>query len=88
VRGSGLGLDLVFHAEAFAFDDDRLGVMEDTVEDGAGDAGVVTKDLGPVFVGFIGGENAVPFVTPLLPASLGFVFDLPVARAEADSSLP
>jgi hypothetical protein len=62
--------------------------MENPVEDGAGHAGVVTKDLGPVFVGFIGGENAVQFFMPRLPASLGFVFDLPLARAEADLSLP
>jgi len=39
--------------------------MENPVEDGAGHAGVVTKDLGPVFVGFIGGENAVQFFMPV-----------------------
>jgi len=31
----GRRFDLVFHAEAFAFDDDGVGVMEDSVEDGA-----------------------------------------------------
>ena len=56
-RGSGRGLDLVFHAEAFAFDHDGFGVMEDAVEDGAGDAGVVIEDLGPVFVSLVGGDD-------------------------------
>jgi hypothetical protein len=31
-----LFVDLVLHAEALAFDDDGLGVMEDVVEDGGG----------------------------------------------------
>lgn len=31
--------------------------MEDTVEDGAGVAGVVIKDLGPVFVSLVGGDD-------------------------------
>jgi hypothetical protein len=34
-------VDLVLHAEALAFDDDGLGVMEDAVEDGGGQGAVV-----------------------------------------------
>ena len=54
---SGWWRDLVFHAEAFAFDHDGLGVMQHAVEDGAGDAGVVVEDLRPVFVGLVGGDD-------------------------------
>jgi hypothetical protein len=48
---------LVFHAVALAFDDDGLGVVEHTVQNRAGDAGVVIKDLGPVFIGLVGRNN-------------------------------
>ena len=37
-------LGLVFYEEAFAFDDDGLGVVEHAVEDGAGDAGKPLSD--------------------------------------------
>ena len=36
-----LGFDLAFHAIAFAFDQDRLSVMEEAIEDGSGQGGIV-----------------------------------------------
>ena len=42
---SGLRFDRVFHAEALAFDDDRLSVVQDPVEDGRGQGAVVVEDL-------------------------------------------
>jgi len=44
--------DLVFHPVTFAFDNDGLGVVMHTVQDRAGDAGVVIKNFGPVFIRF------------------------------------
>ena len=38
-------VNLVLHAEALAFDDDRLGVVQDAVEDGGGQRAVVVEDL-------------------------------------------
>ena len=40
-----LFVDLVLHAEARAFDDDRLGVVQDAIEDGGGQRAVVVEDL-------------------------------------------
>ena len=55
--GGGSGLDAVFHAVAFAFDDDGFGVVEDAVEEGGGEGGVVVEDGGPVFEGLVGGQD-------------------------------
>jgi len=41
----GLGVNLILHAEAGAFDDDRLGVVQDAIEDGGGQRAVVVEDL-------------------------------------------
>ncbi len=40
------GLDAVLHAEAGTFDDDGVSVVEQAVEDGGGDGGVVVEDGG------------------------------------------
>ena len=53
----GLLFDFVLHAEAQAFDDDRVGVMQDTVEDCGGQRAVVVEDLGPMLVDAIGGDH-------------------------------
>ena len=53
VVAPGLLLDLILHAEALAFDDDRVGVVQDAVEDGGGQRTVVVEDLRPVFVGAV-----------------------------------
>ena len=54
---AGLGLDLVFHPKAGAFDDYRLGVMEEPVQDGRGEGAVIVEDAGPLFEGFVGGQH-------------------------------
>ena len=52
-----LAFGAVFHAVAGAFDDDGVAVVEEAVEDGGGDGGVAVEDGGPLFVGFVGGED-------------------------------
>jgi len=42
----GLRLDLASHAKAFAFDDDGLGVVQQTIEDGSGQGTVIVEHLG------------------------------------------
>ena len=32
-------------------------MVEDAVEDGAGDAGIMVEDLGPIFVGLVGRDD-------------------------------
>ena len=51
-----LGLT-VLHAVGFAFDDGGIGAVEEPVEDGGGDAGVVVEDSRPVLVGLVGGDD-------------------------------
>ena len=53
----GSGLDLVLHSKAGAFDDDRLGVMEEAVQNGGGEGAVVVEDPGPLFEGLVGGQH-------------------------------
>ena len=53
----GSGLDAVLHAVAFALDDDGLGVVEDAVEDGGGEGGVVVEDGGPVLEDLVGAQD-------------------------------
>jgi len=54
----------VFHAEGPAFDDDGVAVVEEEVEDGGVDGGGVVEDGGPLFEGFVGGEeDGASFVT-------------------------
>ena len=48
---------MAFHAVAFAFDDDGVGPVQDAVEDGAGEAGIVIEDFGPALVLQVGGED-------------------------------
>ena len=56
-EGDSSGFDAVFHAVALALDDDGFGVVEDAVEEGGGEGGVVVEDGGPVFEGLVGGQN-------------------------------
>jgi len=42
--------DLVLHAEAFAFYDDRIDVVHDAIEDGGGQRAVIIEDLCPMLV--------------------------------------
>ena len=50
-------LDLIFHAEASAFDEDGLGVMEQAVQDVGSESGVAIQDFGLAFVGLVGGAD-------------------------------
>src|SRR5271157_1767359 len=60
--GSAFGL--VLHAVTRALQDDRLGVMEQTVQDGGGNGAVVVEDAGPLFEWFISGQHdGATFVT-------------------------
>ena len=57
------GFEPVFHAVAGAFDDDGMAVVEEAVEHSGGDGGVAVEDGGPLFEGFVGGEDdGAPFV--------------------------
>ena len=49
--------DLVFHAVGFAFNNDRFGLVKEAVQDGGGDASIVVKDGGPLFIRFIRGQD-------------------------------
>jgi hypothetical protein len=51
---------LVFHAEAFSFDDHRLGMMEQPIQDGGGQGAVLVEDLGPLLKGPDRGDNDRP----------------------------
>ena len=53
----GSGFDAILHAITFAFDDDGFGVVQDAVEDGGGEGGVVVEDGGPVFEDLVGGQD-------------------------------
>ncbi len=44
-------LDLVFHAEAFAFNENSLGMVEEPVQERGGERTVIVEDLSPVLVG-------------------------------------
>jgi len=50
-------LDLIFHSIAFPLDYQGVGVMQQAVQNGAGQGAVVVKDLGPVFIGLVGREH-------------------------------
>jgi hypothetical protein len=51
------GLDAILHAIAFAFNDDGFGVVQDAIEDGGGEGGVVIEDGGPVLEDLVGGQD-------------------------------
>jgi len=51
------GFDLVLHAVTLAFDDHGFGVMQESVEHGAGQGAVVVEDFGPVFIGLVGRQQ-------------------------------
>src|SRR3974377_1990427 len=50
-------VNLVFHAKALAFDNDSIGMVQDTVEDGGRQRAVVVEDLYPVLVRAVGGDD-------------------------------
>src|SRR5215471_10077294 len=67
----------LFSAEALAFDDDGIDVVQDAVEDGGGEGAVVIEDLSPVFVDAVGGDHqrrALVALADNLEQQVGTVF--------------
>src|SRR5262245_4539142 len=56
----GLTLQLVFHAETLAFDNHRLGVMQQPIQDGRGEGAVIVENLGPLLEGAVRGDDNRP----------------------------
>jgi|GEM_PF-3367083 len=57
-------LELIFHAEAFAFDEDGLGMMGQTVQECGSQGCVAIEDFSPAFLRLVGGDDdGVSFVT-------------------------
>lgn len=48
---------MVLHAVTGSLDDHGLGLVEESVEDGAGDGAVVVEDGGPLLEGFVGSDD-------------------------------
>ncbi len=57
-------VDLVLGAVTAAFDHDGLDMVEQPIQQGCGQGGVVVEDLLPVFVGAIGGEDGGGLLVP------------------------
>ena len=55
-----LTLELVFHPEALAFDDDRVGMMQQPIEDCRGQGAVMVEDRGPLLKSTVGGNDERP----------------------------
>lgn len=51
---------MILHTVASAFDDDGFGMVEDPVEDGRGECGVIIEDFWPFFENSIGGNDDGP----------------------------
>ena len=57
-------LDAVLGAITLSFDNHCLGVMEEAVQDGGGEGGIIVEDACPVFVDLIGGNDGRGFLVP------------------------
>ena len=53
--------DLISHAVACSLDGDGVGMMEHSIQNGAGQGGVIVEDLTPLFVWLVGGEDGAGF---------------------------
>ena len=56
----GLTLELVFHPEALAFDDDGVSMMQQPIQDRRGQGAVMVEDRGPLLEGAVGGQDQRP----------------------------
>ena len=65
----GLTLDLVFHPEALAFDDDGVGMMQQPIQDRGGQGAVMVEDHGPLLKGTVRGNDDCPLFIDLLYVS-------------------
>ena len=63
-RQSGF-FDLILHPVTLAFDGDGFGVVQQAVQHGGGQRGVVVEDLGPVFIGLVGRHDGRAGLVPL-----------------------
>jgi len=55
---------LIFHSIAGALNDDGISMMQEAVQDGGSDGAVIVKNGGPLFKGFVRGQNdGTAFVT-------------------------
>src|SRR5215813_13307226 len=60
LRKRGLTLELVFHPEALTFDNDRVGMMQQPIQDCGGQGAVMIEDRGPLLEGAVRGEDHRP----------------------------
>ena len=78
-----LCFDTVFHAVAGAFNYDGFGMMKKAIEDGRGNGAIAVEDRGPLFEGFIGGnDDGTAFV------SLADDLEKQVGSALIDGQIP
>ena len=56
----GLTLELVFHPEALAFDDDGVRMMQQPIQDCGGQGAVMVEDRGPLLKSTVGGNDDRP----------------------------
>src|SRR5262249_34382648 len=56
----GLTLELVFHPEALAFDDDRVSMMQQPIQDRGGQGAVMVEDRRPLLEGTVRGQDHRP----------------------------
>jgi hypothetical protein len=56
-RRTGSALDLILHSVAGAFDDDRLGMMQEPIQDGRGNGAVIIENRRPLFERFVGRQD-------------------------------
>lgn len=57
MSGGGVFAGAGFPAVALALEDHSIGAVQETVEDGGGDAGVVVEEARPVLVGLVGRDD-------------------------------
>ena len=55
--GLFLGAWLILHSVARSFNDDGVGMMEESIQHGGGNGAVVIENRGPLFEGLVGGEG-------------------------------
>src|SRR5262245_39488153 len=60
LRERGLTLEMVFHPETLTFDDDRIGMMQQPIQDCGGQGAVMIEDRGPLLKGPVRGEDHRP----------------------------
>ena len=60
---------LILHAVAFARDGDGFAVMDETIQDGGCESGIVVEDARPLFIDRVGGDDTVLVVMMVAPRS-------------------